>query len=118
MGGGSAAQFGLFPCRSYRKYARHGSRILFLGKIGASIPPDEGQAEALLLSERDSEREVLDSGHLLPHGDKLFGRGRMNADGGIKLCFGGVTFHGHGQALNNLSCLRAGHMAANHPIRF
>src|SRR5690606_30381010 len=53
----------------------------------------------------------------LAHRDELFGRGGVDADGGVEDRLGGAGLHRHGEALDDLAGVGADHVTPDHAIR-
>src|SRR6185369_5714146 len=61
--------------------------------------------------------QITHLGGLLPHGDELLGRGRVDANGGVELRLGGAELHGDGDALDDFSGVGAEHVRAHDALR-
>ena len=73
------------------------------------------QAGGQISHQRPDTASVL-SWRFGPHRDELFGRCRMDADGGVELCFGCAAVERYGQSLNDLSRIGSNHVAAKDSI--
>ena len=58
------------------------------------------------------------AGIFFPHGNDLFGKGRMNANGCVKLLLGRAAFNSDTDPLDDLSGIRADNMNPDNPIGF
>src|SRR5215469_1176297 len=92
------------PSRPRIKYAT--------SPVGAATPP----IRHTVAEKRHASRVAASNG--CTHRDELFGGGRVNSDGRVKLCLGRVTFESDRQSLDDLARVHSDHVAADHAISF
>ena len=69
------------------------------------------------LAQPDEEARFLRTwNHCRAHSHELFRRRRVNTDSRVELGLSGAAIHCHGQPLDNLSGIRADHMAAQDSV--